>query len=505
MTIQFNNISPSYRASKNFIELAGVKKSLASLFIPPTGLIIGMYDPAKTATVDYVPVKVISADDVGLKAGFGSHAHRQALRFPSSVFLQGGGVYWIPVPEVLAGVAAKENVTFSGTATKAGTFYYGVGGELVRVPVALGDAPGDIATALKDEITAIRDIAVTATASGAITKLTAKFKGTQGNQLLFIPNPAGESQANENPTGITVVIENVSGYLDGGATDPDIEEAFFDTNGDDILGDRWYTAITMPFVDATTIGYYKTLGEQRADPDVNRFFGAYSGYVSKTFAQALALPATVNDEYIGQIWDDRYYAPDFELAAELVGIILDEQNIAPSRPYKTIALKGMHDPDGLNRKYVENDALFRAGMTYCELDQSGELRLGDVALTYRTNALGGAATDWFDAVSLHRRQAKAYSIEQLFKSEKYSRAVVVDNNAVTKVAYAIAPKDVIADLSKLVSDLWIPYGWSKNEDAILETISAEINSTYESRIDSQITDDEAQALRQIATKFQFLY
>jgi hypothetical protein len=76
---------------------------------------------------------------------------------------------------------------------------------------------------------------------------------------------------------------------------------------------------------------------------------------------------------------------------------------------------------------------------------------------------------------------------------------------VTAVAFAVAPKDVISDLTKLISDLWIPYGWSKNGDEIIANLAAEINSGYESRIDAEITDDEAQALRQIALRYAFLY
>ena len=153
---------------------------------------------------------------------------------------------------------------------------------------------------------------------------------------------------------------------------------------------------------------------------------------------------------------------------------------------------------------IENDALFRAGMSYCNV-VAGNLQLGDIALTYRTNDAGGDATDWYDAVSLHRRQAKAYSIEQLFLTERYQRAVVVDNAAVTNVDFAIAPKDVVADMTKLITDLWVPYGWTKNGDEVIESLSAEINSSYESRIDAEVTDDEAQALRQVAMKFAFLY
>ena len=504
MSISFDKVPTSYKASKVFIELAGVKKSLSSLFIPPTALIVGMYDPTKTTVVDYVPVKVISAEDVGLKSGFGSHAHRQALRFPPAVFLQGGGVYWVPVPEVTAGVKATENVTFAGTATSAGTLYFNIGGELVSVPVANGATATVIAQSMEDEITAIQNIAVTASASAAITTLSAKFKGTQGNQLLVFINPAGDEQEEENPSGVTVTLGNVGGYLGSGATDPDLNDAFFDETDDDKLGDRWYTHITMPFVDSTSIGYYKTLAGLRADPSVNRFFGAYCGYVSKTYAEALALPATINSKYIGQIWEDRYLCPAFELSAELIGQMLDAMNSAPNRPYKTLALEGAFNAETVNRKYIANNALFNAGMSFCN-NIANVLQLGDIALTYRTNPAGAAATDWFDAVSLHRRQAKAYSLEELFKSDKYLRAVVVDNSAVTKVDFAIAPKDVIADLTKLITELWGPYGWSKNIETVIESLTAEINDAYESRIDAKVTDDEAQALRVIAMKYAFYY
>lgn len=501
--IPFSNISPSSRASKVFIELAGVKKSLASLFIPPTGLIIGMYDVAKTTVVDYVAVRVMSADDVGNKSGFGSHAHRQALKLPPAVFLQGGGVYWIPIPQA-TGTPATANVTFTGDASSSGTWAFLFGGERVTIAVTDGMSGDNQAAALVAALAAKPELAVSGVATLNVVAVTAKFDGTPGNQIKIVINPEGEADSDLNPGTTTCAVSTGDGYLASGATDPDIEDAFFNSSGEDILGDRWYTAITMPFIDATTIGYYKELADQRRDPAVNRMIAAYMGYIKQTYAQALALPATVNSEFIGQIWENRYHAPDFELSAELCGIILDEQNKAPNRPYKTVELSGAYDNTIDNRKYPENDALFRAGMSYCNVI-GGELILGDIALTYRTNGSGGAATDWYDAVSLHTRQAKAYSLEQLFLLPKYQRSVVVDNAAVTKIDFAIAPKDVIADLTKLITDLWAAYGWTKNAEEVIASISAEINEAYEGRIDAQLTDDEAKALRQIAMRYAFLY
>lgn len=504
MPISFNSVPQASRASKIFIELAGVKKSLASLFIPPTGGLIGMYDPLKVATVDYLPVKVVSSDDVGNKFGFGSHIHRQALRFPPAVFLQGGGVYAFPVPEA-AGTAGTDTITITGTATAAGTLFFLIGGELVQVPVANLDAATDVGDALEAAITAIQNIAITATNVAGVVTNTAKFLGTAGNQIEVVIDPGGDVQSAQAPAGITVALGNADGFLDGGATDPSVEDVFFDSGGNDILGDRWYTIFTMPFTDQTNIDFQSASAVERSDPGINRMFGSVGGYITETYTAALALPAATNGKFIGEIWEDRYRAPAFELSAALVGVILDEQNQAPNRPYKTILVDGPVDADTANRTYLENDALFRAGMSYCDVDSSGKLRYGDIALTRRTNDASGASVDWFDHVSLSTRQAKAYSLEQLFLTEKYTRAVVVDNAAVTAVEFAIAPKDLISDITKLIQDLWAPQAWSKNTDEIIAGLTAEINAGFEGRLDAQLTDDEAKALRIIAVSYLFLF
>lgn len=505
MTIFFNNVPQAARASNIYIELAGVKKTLASFFIPPIGGLIGQYDPAKVATVDYVPVKVVNSDDVGNRFGFGSHIHRQALRFPAAVFLQGGGVYAFPVPEDGGATAAEDTITFVGTATTAGTFFFLIGDEIVEVGSVIGDTEAATATKLETAIAAVRDISITGVAALGVVTSTAKFKGLSGNQILQVINPGGEVQEAQNPAGLTVALGNPDGFLSAGATDPSVEDVFFDGSGDDILGDRWYTAFTMPYTDATNIGWHVASGEDRKDPAVNRMLGSYGGYIKETFAAALALPPTINSEWVGPIWEARHRAPAFELSASLVGTILDEQNQAPNRPYKTLEVDGSADVSVSNLKDTEYDALFRAGMSYCRTDIAGNLRFGDIALSRRLNDVGGATQEWFDAVTLSTRQAKAYSIEQLFLTEKYQRAVVVDNAAVTVVEFALAPKDVISDITKLIQDLWLPFAWSKNGDAIIASITAEINAGFEGRIDAEVTDDEAKALRIIAIRYAYLF
>lgn len=497
--------SQNDRASKNEIELSGVIRSLGSLFIPATGLMLGQYDPAKTATIDYVPIKVISADDVGLKAGFGSHAHRQALRLPPAVFSQGNGIWWAPVPDGGGATAATEDITFVGAATSSGTLYYLIAGDLVQVGISNGDAITDIGDKLVDAITSDQNLNVTAVNTVGVVALTSKTKGLSGNQTLVVINPAGDSQTNSNPTGITQTLSNIDGYLSAGATDPVVESVFFDGGGNDILGDRWYTDCTMPYTDATNIGWHKASSESRADPAVNRFYGHIGAYTSETtYAQALALPEATNGKYIGEIWDDRSQAPAYELSAALFGIVLDEKNEAPNRPYHTLDTGIPADDSIVNRRYLENDALFKAGMSYCAIDTAGVLRLGDIALTYRKNDAGGKTEEWFDYVTLGNRQAKSYSLQELFRSEAYLRAVVIGNDDPTKVSFAIPPKKIIADVTKLVTDLWAEFSWTKNKKEVIATLTAAINGGNQSRIDAGIIDDEASALRIIAFNFAHL-
>ena len=83
-------------------------------------------------------------------------------------------------------------------------------------------------------------------------------------------------------------------------------------------------------------------------------------------------------------------------------------------------------------------------------------------------------------------------------------SILSSDDSVTTKAYVIKPKKVIADLSAMV-DLWDAQGWTKNAAAVKASIVAEINAGNNSRIDSEVTDDEAQALRIVAVAYKFLF
>lgn len=501
--INFELIDPNVRASQVFIELQGQRRTVGGDLIPQIGLIPGQYDQSLAGGItDYVPVQVFSADEVAEKAGFGSEAHRQALW----VFGALGGFYdnmwWVPIPEPGGAVKANEDIVFTSNATSSGTFFFSIGGDFISIAIANGDTPTEIGDKLVTAITANLNGSVTAANALGTVTVTAKTAGVNGNQIKLVLNP---SRGNEslNPTGTTVTMPGSGGYLSSGAGVTDVHDMFFNSSEEDILGDRFYTQIAGPYNDSTNLGYYKDSWTARKSPDIRRIFNACVGYVKEDYATAFGIPATINSEGISPMWESRSLSPNWELQAAVMGLIMWSATFDPGRPFKTLSTGIPMEQETGDLSYAKNDALFRAGMGYFK-SVNGSMVAGDLALSYRTTGGGAPTEEWFDTVSISRRQQKVYDMELLFRSSPYDRSMVADNDSISAKTYVIKPKKVISDFAALV-DVWAAQGWTKNATTVKASIAAEINATNNSRIDTEITDDPAQALRIIAVLYKFLY
>lgn len=502
--INFATVDPNSRASQVFVELQGVRRSVSGDVLQPIGLIPGQYDQSLIAGItDYVPVQVFTADEVGQKAGFGSEAHRQALWIFGILGGFSSNMWWVPIPEPGSAVAANGTIIFATSATSSGTFYFSIGGDLITVAVASADDVTAIGDALVTAITANLNGSVTAVNAVGTVTLTAKTAGVNGNEIKLVLNPSGQIQEAQNPGGTTVSVPGSGGYLTSGAGATDVHDMFFDSNEAEILGDRFYTCIAGPYTDSTNIGYYKDSWDARIAPDVKRPFDSFFGYVKELYAAAFAIPATINGQGISPVWDPRSYSPHWELQAAVMGVVMWSTTFDPGRPFKTLKTGIPFNTATGDLSYAQNDALFREGMGYFK-NIAGDLVIGDLATSYRTNDVGADTEEWFDSVSIHRRQQKISDIESLFTAEPYTRGMLADDESITAKAYVIKPKQVIADMSALV-DSWNAQGWTKNAAAVKASIAAEINESNNSRIDSEVTDDEAQALRIVAILYKFLF
>lgn len=501
--INFETVDPNARASNVYIEMRGVKRSVGGTLLPQTGLIVGQYDQALVAgIVDFVPVQVFTADEVGQKAGFGSEAHRQALWTFGILGGFSDKMWWAPVPEPAGAAAATEDIVFTGTATKSGTAYFSIGGDFYALPVVKDDTP----TIIGDNLVALIASNLNSLVSGVNTlgtvAVTAKTKGANGNDIRIVFNPAGTDE-NNNPEGVAVAVPGTGGFLVSGVGVVDTHDVFFNSSEEDILGDRFYTQISAPYNDAVNIGVYSDSWDARFDPSVKRFFNANFAYTKESYAAAFAIPATINKEGISPSWDSRHYSPQWEVQAAIMGLILLSATFDPGRPFKTLSTGLPYDFNVSDLSVKKNDALFKAGMGYMK-SVSNSMVLGDLATSFRTNATAGATEKWFDTVSTSRRQQKLYDVENLFKGSPYDRAMVADDDSTSTKAYVIKPKKVIADFSALV-DLWVLQGWTKNGADVKASIKAEINTSNNSRIDTEVTDDEALPLRVVGVLYKYFY
>lgn len=505
--VDFQTVDPNSRASQIFIELRGVRRSVAGKLLTPIGLFPGQYDQSLISGItDYVPVQVQTADEVGLKAGFGSEAHRQALW----LFGLLGGFYenmwWVPIKEPIdTPTPAEGTVIFATETSSSGTYYFSIGGDLISFGVPSGATPVEVGVLLIAAITANLNSLVTASDEvipiGTIT-LTAKTKGVNGNEIKVVLNPGGIVQESQNPAGMTVA-PPVTGYLTTGAGTALTHDMFFDAGEADILGDRFYTCIAGPYTDSANIAHYKNSWDLRMAPDIRRPFNSFFGYTKEVYADADDLAPAINHEGISPMWDPRVLSPHWELQAAVMGLVMWSTVFDPGRPFKTLKPGIPFDTFTGDLDYGRNDALFRSGMGYFK-SVAGELAIGDLALSRRKNDVGAATEEWYDSVSMHRRQQFIHDVENIFKAEPYIRGMVADDASVTAKAYVIKPKQVIADMFALI-DYWDGQGWVKNVATIKESVVAEINESNQSRIDQEVTLDEAQALRIVANLVKFLF
>ncbi len=506
MAISFNFFAPYRRASTRVVEQVGRKRSQGGNYIPEKVLIVGQYDQQKTVN-EYEVFRGYTAEDFANQFGYGSEIHRQAIRILEPLGGFSENLYAVAVKEPTDAVAATGTVTFTGAATASGTWYIDVAGETYQVNVASGDTGDEQAAKFAAAITADINAPVVAAAgdSGSenIVTITARTKGIVGNDIGVRLNPQGVSQSSNNPEGTAVTLSGE--YLEDGSGAIDVEEVFVNTDGSDRLGDTWYTFITCPVRDETNLALYKTALNQRIESAPNRMAATVVAYGPKTtYADYIDIPADTNAKTIAPIWDARVLLPENEFGAAVIGYVVASANIDPGRPFMGIETTIPIRPDVPDLTYAQADALFRAGGGYCKTNASGNLVLGDLAVSYRTTAAGGATEEWFDLASVTMRQQKAYAVEQMLRGEPYVRGMLASDDVITAKEYVIKPKKLIADLFALI-DNWASEGWTKNPEAVKDTVIAEINATNNSRLDAEFTDDEAKALRIIAVKAAFLY
>lgn len=193
-------------------------------------LVVGQSNSSNITSGDLVTEIGNSVEDIKTKFGAQEHITQMILAFvennpttrKDAIALNDSGT----------GVAATANIVFTGPATASGTIYISIASEYSH-RLAIGITKDDSATvvgdALEAAVTADATIPVTAVNAAGTVTITAKNKGTVGNDIGF----AVEGEV----AGVGVTLNAMS----GGVNDPSLTGLF------DVIDGEQYNTIITPY------------------------------------------------------------------------------------------------------------------------------------------------------------------------------------------------------------------------------------------------------------------
>lgn len=237
MVVAFNRIPANLRLPGVFIE---VDPSKASRTDDPGRIVLFGQMLATGTAVANVPTPVTSVADAKAQFGVGSMlaAMVDAVRDADPF-----GLLWaVPLADAGGAVVASGTITVTGAPTAPGVIPLYIAGEKVPVAVAGTETINNTATAIAAAINANADLPVTANAVAAVVTLTARNKGSLGNDIDVRYAWLGAAGGEALPTGYVGAIVAMA----GGTTDPLI------TVGMAALGDQTYDFVVMPYTDRAT-------------------------------------------------------------------------------------------------------------------------------------------------------------------------------------------------------------------------------------------------------------
>lgn len=487
MAISFNAIPLANRVPFVFAEFDGSNAVQGPQILNYRALLIGQKSSAGTAVADTL-VLVTSAAQAKTLFGVGSVlAGMFEAFFAQNSFTE---VWAMPVAENGSGVAATGSVTFSGTASAAGTISLMIAGRLVQVGVASGNNSTAIATAAAAAINAVTDLPVTASAlSGAVT-LTANNKGETGNDIDVRVNYFdGES----TPVGITTTISAMA----SGATNPTLSAAIA------ALGDEWFHIIGCAFRDASNLAALKNEMDSRWGP-IRMIDGHVVTAASGTVGDMTTIGSALNDKHLTVVSTQKSPTPTYEVAAETAALVSYYAAIDPARPLQTLGYAWTKAPARADRyTLTERNTLLYTGIATLRVSTTGAVTVERLVTTYRLNANGGNDPAYLDIETLLTLQYIRWDWRNYILN-KYPRHKLANDGTRYAPGQAIVTPIVIkAEAISRFGD-WEAQGLVEGFEQFKRDLIVERNASDPNRLDVLMPPDLVNQLRVVATKISFL-
>ncbi|WP_445368814.1 hypothetical protein ACH5Y9_05350 [Methylomonas sp. BW4-1] len=484
MSMAFDFIPASLRYNGVYIEVDGSQASLGDNI--PAALLVGQKLAAGTAPAGEV-VRITSVFDAQQKFGVGSMLAQMAARYRAiDEFFD---VYVLPYADNGAGVAATGTITVTAAATVDGTLSLYVAGKLISVGITSTMTTAQIATAIAAAFTDL-DIPVTAAAVASVVTLTARHKGTCGNNIDIRLNLYGEIK----PTGLGLTLAAMA----GGSGDP------APGNLPALLGsNRRYRYIALGINDAATLAAWHTESQRRYQPPVQAGFRAFTTYRGDA-AAAMAFGETKNYEHLSDLALEINPTSTWEMAAILAAAAGPFLYTNPVRSLEDVPLPGAIGVTYFDDFPTANSLLFK-GMSVMRVAPDGNCYIKSL-ITMHQYKPDGSPDDAYLDINTPEVMDRIRETQIAAAKKAFTGTAAAETNEGYKPGLRITTIDSVTSLllSHYQNVLVREYGWCQKYAYYKANLFVEQDPNNPSRFNFRDTPVPLSPFKILAGRAQFV-
>lgn len=487
MSIAFNSISNNIRTPGAYAEIDSSRARRGLPAKTPRVLLIGNMLATGTAAANTL-LRQFSASQA--RTDFGPHSILAQMAAKFAAANTSADLYAIGLADAGGGTAATKVATITGPSTAAGVLALYVAGRAVPVTVTSGLTATQIATAAVAAVNAMPDLPVTAANAAGVLTLTARNKGTPGND---IDVRVGYYREDVIPAGVAVAI------ADGvtGATDPDVATAIA------AMGDEPFDVIVIPWTNSANLTALETELTRRWAPPAQVDGVAFAAARGSQGTLA-SLGAGRNSRFVSIIGADGGLNPPWEWAASTAGVVAHYGGIDPARPFQTLPLPGILPPlSAAVFTRAERELLLIDGITTFTVDSGGQVLLERVITTYQLDSNSLADTSWLDVNTPLTLSYLRWSWRQRMLS-KFPRHKLADDGTPAAAGGAIVtPKIAKAETVAWARDM-AAAGLVENIDQFIADLVIERDPSDRNRLNTRMAPDLVNQAIVFAAQIQFI-
>ena len=484
MTISFNDIPAALRYPGVYIEIDGSQAGLGDDI--PAVLLIGQKLSGGTAPAGEI-VRIAGVEDAAKKAGAGSMLAQMAAAYRDND--QAFDLYMLPYLDNSAGVQATGAIKVTAAASAVGTLALYIAGQCVSVGVASGDTAAQIATAIAAAITdAGIDIPVTATAETDTVTLTARHKGTCGNDIDIRLSIYDE----DVPAGLVLTITAMSGGT-GNPAVGDLEE---------VMGSRWFRYVVLGFADAATLAAIHAESQRRYKPPVQAGFRAFAA-IRGDYSSVSSFGETKNYEHIAMTGVGTNPTPTWVAAAQIASAAAPKLQNNPTESLEGTKIVGMIGIDYFT--WTNANSLLYKGISVIEVASDGSCYIKRLISMYQRRSDGSTDDAYLDINVAETMERVRYE-QRMGAIKRFRGTAAAKSDEGYRPGLRITTEDSVKGylLSLYKNTLMRDYGWVQDYDSYKESLVVEQNSKDPGRFDFRDNPIILSPFNILAGRAQFL-